>query len=136
MRSLYYSFLYSYLNYGNIAWCNTSITKITKLYSKQAIKAFPVTSEDYSDLQIEDLMEKTGILNIYKFNIYHVINLMFRVKNNTIPEAFVNKFEIIIITKQGIVKTTSLNLKYILRLPSLQDLHMDHVSGIALLIKI
>ena len=28
MRSLYYSFLHSYLNYGNIAWCSTSMTKI------------------------------------------------------------------------------------------------------------
>ena len=59
---------------------------------------------------------------------------MFRIENNTIPEAFVNKFEII--TKQGIVKTTSLNLKYILKLPSFEYLHVDHVSGIALLIKI
>ena len=102
------------------------MTKIKKLYSKQkpAIKAISVTSEDYSGLKIENLIEKTGILNIYKLNIYHIINLMFRVKNNTIPEAFVNKFE------------TSLNLKYILRLPSLQYLHVDHVSGIALLIKI
>ena len=73
------------------------MTKIKKLYSKQkqAIKALSVTSEDYSGLKIEDLMEKTGILNIYKLNIYDVINLMFRVKNNTIPEAFVNKFEIV-----------------------------------------
>ena len=57
------------------------MTKIKKLYSKQkqAIKALSVTSEDYSGLKIEDLMEKTGILNIYKLNIYHVINLMFRV---------------------------------------------------------
>ena len=49
-----------------------------------------------SDLKIEDLIEKTGILNICKLNIYHEINLMLRVKNNTIPEEFVNKFEIII----------------------------------------
>ena len=97
MKSLYYSFFHSYLNYGNIAWCSTSVTKNKKLYSKQkqAIKALSVTSEDYSGFKIEDLMEKTGILNIYKLNIYHVINLMFRVKNNTIPEAFVNKFEIV-----------------------------------------
>ena len=40
-------------------------------------------------------MEKTGTLNIYKLNMYHVINLMFRVKNNTIPEGFVNKLEIV-----------------------------------------
>ena len=71
--------------------------KIKKLYGKQkqAIKAFSVTSEDYSSLKIEDLMEKIGILNIYKLNIYHVINLMFRVKNDIIPEAFVNKSEIV-----------------------------------------
>ena len=50
MKSLYYSFFHSYLNYGNIAWCGTSVTKIKKLYSKQkqAIKALSVTSEDYS----------------------------------------------------------------------------------------
>ena len=67
------------------------------MYSKQkqAIKALSVTSEDYSGLKIEDLMEKTGILNIYELNIYKGINLMFRVKYSTIPEAFVNRFEIV-----------------------------------------
>ena len=95
MKSLCYSFFHSYLNYGNIAWCSTFMAKIKKLYSKQkqAIKALSVTSEDYSGLKIEDLMEKTSILSIYKLNIYHIINLMFRVKNNTIPEASVNTFE-------------------------------------------
>ena len=60
MKSLYYSFFHSYLNYGNIAWCCNSVTKIRKLCSKQkqAIKALSVTSEDYSGLKIEDLMEK------------------------------------------------------------------------------
>ena len=50
MKSYYYSFFHSYLNYGNIAWCSTSVTKIKKLYNKQkqAIKALSVTSEDYS----------------------------------------------------------------------------------------
>ena len=60
MKSFYYSFFHSYLNYGNVAWRITSMTKIKKLYSKQkqAIKALLVTSEDYSGLKIEDLMEK------------------------------------------------------------------------------
>ena len=75
----------------------TFMTKIKKLYSKQkqAIKALSMTSEDYSGLKIEDMMKTIGILDIYKLNIYHVINLMFRVKNNTKPEAFENKFEIV-----------------------------------------
>ena len=73
------------------------MTKIKKMYSKQkqAIKALSVTFEDYSGLKRENFMEKIGILNIYKLNIYYVTNLMFRIKNNTVPEAFVNKFEIV-----------------------------------------
>ena len=60
---------------------------------------------------------------------------MFRIKNNTKSEAIENKFEYIIITQQGIAKTTSLNLKYISRLPSLEYLHVDDVSRITLQIK-
>ena len=40
-------------------------------------------------------MDRLGILNIYKLCIYHTVNLMFRVKQNTIPEAFSTKFEIV-----------------------------------------
>ena len=39
--------------------------------------------------------EKIGILNILKLNVSHEINLIFRIINNTIPEAFENKFEIV-----------------------------------------
>ena len=62
---------------------------------------------------------------------------MFRLKNNTIPEAFENKFEIVHhLYPTSIAKTTPMDPKYISRLPSLQYLQVDHVSGIALLIKI
>ena len=40
-------------------------------------------------------MNKLGILNIYKLNVYHTVNLMFRVKYNTLPEAFCTKFQIV-----------------------------------------
>ena len=50
MKSLYFSFFHSYLNYENIAWGSTFITKIKKLYSKQkrAIAALLMTPGDYS----------------------------------------------------------------------------------------
>ena len=47
-----------------------------------------MTSEDYSGLKIEDLMKKIGILDLYKLNIHHAINLMFTVKSKTIPTLF------------------------------------------------
>ena len=33
MVSLYYSFIHTYLNYGNIAWYSTSMTKLKELLS-------------------------------------------------------------------------------------------------------
>ena len=51
-----------------------------------------MTSLDYKNLKSEAIMVRFGILNVYKLNIYYTVNLMFRVKNNTIPEAFRTKF--------------------------------------------
>ena len=35
MKSSYFSFIHSYLTYGNVAWCSTSVSKTKKLFSKQ-----------------------------------------------------------------------------------------------------
>ena len=54
-----------------------------------------MTSLDYKNLISEEIKDRLGILNIYKLNIYDTVNLMFRAKNNTIPEAFRTKFQIV-----------------------------------------
>ena len=54
-----------------------------------------MTSLDYKNLISEEIKGRLGILNIYKLDIYHTVNLMFRAKNNTIPEAFRTKFQIV-----------------------------------------
>ena len=41
------------------------------------------------------MMDRLGILNIYKLNIYHTVNLTLRVNNDTTPEAFRTKFQIL-----------------------------------------
>ena len=73
------------------------MAKLKRLYikQKQAIKALSMTFEDNSGLKIENLIRKKGILNIYKLHISHVISIMFKVKNNTIPESYENNFEIV-----------------------------------------
>ena len=40
-------------------------------------------------------MKHLNILNIYKLNLYQILNIMFRVKTNSIPESLQNKFKII-----------------------------------------
>ena len=71
------------------------MTKLKKIFSKhkQAIKAISMTSLDYKNLKSE-IMDRLVILNIYKLNIYHMVKLMFRVKHNTIPEAFRTRLQI------------------------------------------
>ena len=68
-----------------------------KIFSKQkqAIKTSSMTSLDYKNLKSEEIMYRLGILNIYKLNIYHTVNLMFRGKSNTIPKTFWKKFQIV-----------------------------------------
>ena len=82
MKSFCFSFFHSYLSYGNIAWCSASMAKFKKIFSKQkqAVKAISMASLDYKNLVSEEIMDRLGILNIYKLNIYHKVNLMFRVK--------------------------------------------------------
>ena len=40
-------------------------------------------------------MEENGILNVYKLNLYQVLNFMFRVQNETIPKSSQTKFQYI-----------------------------------------
>ena len=40
-------------------------------------------------------MQENGILNVYKLNLYQVLNFMFRVHNETIPKSFQTKFQYI-----------------------------------------
>ena len=40
-------------------------------------------------------MRELCVLNIYQLNIYDVLNLMFKVKNGLIPDAFQSKFNMI-----------------------------------------
>ena len=54
-----------------MAWCSTLMAKLKKIFSKQkqAIKTISMTSLDYKNLKSEEIMDRLGILNIYKLNI-------------------------------------------------------------------
>ena len=81
MLSLYYSFIHSYLNCGNIAWCNTYMTKLKELLSKQkqALRTIPVPTSQ-SESRSKQIMRELCVLNIYQLSIYNILNFMFKVK--------------------------------------------------------
>ena len=66
-------------------------------------------------------MKHFDILNIYKLNFCQILNIMFQVKTNSIPETLQNKFKYFI--KPNIF----------LGLLNLQYRHVDHDVGISIL---
>ena len=142
MKSLYFSFIHSYLTYGNVVWCSTSMNKTKKLFSKQkqAIKIIPMV-HIHANLNFDEKMKYLDIVNIYKLNLYQLLNIMFRVKTNSIPETLQNKFKVIEHNYSTIyseynfkkVNTISKSQNFLLGLLNLQYCHMDYVSGISIL---
>ena len=89
LTNQYFSFIHSYLNYGNIVWVSKSTKKLKKLSSKQK-QALRILNNEFTD--IREIMIRTKVLNIYKLNIYQILNFMFKIKANTAPCIFQNQF--------------------------------------------
>ena len=72
------------------------MNKTKKLSSKQkqVIKLIPM-ADIHANLNSDEKMKHLDILNIYKLNLYQILNIMFRARTNSIPETLQNKFKII-----------------------------------------
>ena len=104
LKILYFSFVHSYLYYGNIAWGSTTQTKLKKLASKQRQAIRVIYGGEYTRLKMEEMK----VLNIYKFNTYQVLTFMFKIKRDTgqwLFETISKKYLIIIL--HNLVKVTS-----------------------------
>ena len=89
LKNLYFSFIHSYLNYGNIVWTSTGRIKLKKLASKQK-QTLRIVYNESTD--IKEIMVRMKDLNICKVNIYQILNFMFKIKTNTAPCIFENQF--------------------------------------------
>ena len=89
LKNLYFSFIHSYLSYGNIVWASTSRTKLRKLASKQK-QTLRIVYNESTDRK--EIMVRMKVLNICKLNVYQILNFMFRIKTNTAPCIFENQF--------------------------------------------
>ena len=48
-----------------------------------------------ANLNSDEKMKYLDVRNIYKLNLYQILNIMFRVRTNSIPGILQNKFKII-----------------------------------------
>ena len=79
LKSIYFSYVHTYLNYANIAWPGTQKTKLKVINIKQKHAVRIIFNEDrlcYS----RPLLKTLNTLNVYQLNIYQNLNFMHRLK--------------------------------------------------------
>ena len=87
LKAIYFSYIHSYLNYTNIAWASTSITKLKPLLYKQKQAVHTVFNESRLS-HSKPLFKILNALNIYKINLYQNLNFMDRLGNSDVPAIF------------------------------------------------
>jgi hypothetical protein len=93
LKQLYYSFIHSYLTYGNIAWCSTNKTKLMPLYRKQKHSIRVITFNDCMTPS-KPLFDELKILNLFEINIVQILCFMFKCKFKTSPPIFHDLFKL------------------------------------------
>ena len=84
-----YSYIYSYISYGSIAWGSSDLRKLKKINSEQKHAIIVVNNKDiFSHSQV--LLRLDKILDLNNF-ILNLASLIDRVQSETIPGLFLSK---------------------------------------------
>ena len=94
LKDIYYAFIHSYFNYGNIRWASTNPNKLNKLHNKQKHAARLIFNEDRMT-HARFLLKQLNILNFYQLNTYQTLTLMFETKQRLTLNIFFDKFKTI-----------------------------------------
>lgn len=87
LTQLYFSFIHSYLNYGNIAWASTHKSKLSVLYRRQKHALRVINFQDRYT-HTKPFFDEMNILNVYELNVYNILLFLIKCKLLTAPSIF------------------------------------------------
>ena len=87
LKSIYFAYIHSYLNYANIAWGNTYRTKLKTIYFHQKHAVCIVFNEDKLT-HSRPLLRALHALNVYQINLYQHLNFMYKLNTNQVSSIF------------------------------------------------
>ena len=93
-KTVYFSYIHSYLNYANIPWASAYATKWKIVFLKQKYAVRIVFNKDKLT-HSKPLFENLSALNVYQINIYQHLNFMHKFINNQIPSIFSDLIKIL-----------------------------------------
>ena len=82
---LYYYFIHTYINYGNIALRSTKRTNLKKINSLQK-HAIRIRHCKDRFAHARELFRENKILNVFQLNIFHKLVFMHKIKSQTAPK--------------------------------------------------
>ena len=80
LKTVYFSYIHSYLNYANIAWASTYQTKLKTNYYQQKHVAQIVFNQEKLT-RPRPLLRSLNALNVFQINLYQHLNFMHKVSN-------------------------------------------------------
>ena len=89
LKTVYLSYIHSYLKYANIAWVITYPTNLKRIHLKQKHAARIVYNKDKLSSS-KPLLKNLNALNVYQVNIYQHLGFMHKFNNNETPKVFNN----------------------------------------------
>ena len=92
LKTIYFSYIHSYLNYANIAWASTCFTKLKTIHCQQKHVARIIFNE-VNLTHSRPLLRSLNSFNIYQINSYQHANVMYKFKKNQTQNIFNIAFE-------------------------------------------
>ena len=92
LKTIYFSYIHSYLNYANIAWASTYFTKLKTIHYQQKHAARIIFAEDLLT-HSRPLLRSLSALNFYQINLYKHANIMYKFQKCQAPQIFNMAFE-------------------------------------------
>ena len=92
LKTIYVSYIHSYLNYANTAWASTYLSKLKAIHYQQKHAAKIIFDEDILT-QFRPLLQSLNALNIYEINLYQHANFMYKSQKYQAPKIFNIAFE-------------------------------------------
>ena len=89
LKTTYFSYIHSFLNYAKIAWASTHFIKLKKINYKRKQAARVVFDEDRL-CHSRPLLRRLNAFNVYQTNLFQHINVMHRLSIDDLPKHFNN----------------------------------------------
>ena len=131
LTQLYFSYINSYINYGNCTWGSTNKTSLKPIYIKQKQAARAIFFKDRYT-HANPLLKKMNALDVYQINIFKHLCFMFNYIHDVTPATFKNRFAIVSLYMLHEPQDYSKNLFAALRWQSFQPLIEHRTFGMNL----